>query len=658
MNQMNLGKKISLCFALLLLITLSLGGLALWNMNSLSNQSDKLAYEYVPEVSLANQVERYSLLTMFAARGYSLSEEEKYLATSRENLDKVENFLAEATGLSKGAASLEKLSEAKAAVREYKDLAEQVVAKNDKLAELRGRMDRTSAIYMKSCAELLQSQNEDIQLAFSEGASPLRAAEQLKKITVINEIIDKGNAAGIGNYKSQAARNPDLLKNTIQSFDRVEISFEKLRGTTNKEVNIRHIETAKQAGKDYKQAMEQFLVTWLEREGLNKKREEAGERVLIAAQTTSEAGVINTLNITKEAASNLSRASTLMISGLFLALIIGVIFSILITRSITVPINRIIEGLSSSAEQVNSASSQVSASSQELAEGASENAAALGETSSSLEEMSSMTKQNADNAGQANSLMAECKNIVVRAAESMSQMIVSMEEISSSGQEIGKIIKTIDEIAFQTNLLALNAAVEAARAGDAGQGFAVVADEVRNLAQRAAAAAKNTADLIEAAITKIDQGDSLLKSTDKAFREVETSSNEIAGLVGEIAAASSEQAQGIIQVNTAMGQMDQVTQKNAANAEESASASEELSAQAENMMEVVGELITLVSGSSVNENGRRVASPKTKSGGRIKNLAFSKKARIANSDPVMALESMETVKSKDMIPMADDFDGF
>jgi methyl-accepting chemotaxis protein len=281
-----------------------------------------------------------------------------------------------------------------------------------------------------------------------------------------------------------------------------------------------------------------------------------------------------------------------MIVGVVLALFLGIV----ITRGITKPIHRIIDALASGADQVSSASGQVSAASQSLAEGASEQAAAIEETSSSLEEMSSMTRLNAEHANQANKLMANAKSVVDRAGQSMTHMNQSMSEIASSGKEIGKIIKTIDEIAFQTNLLALNAAVEAARAGEAGAGFAVVADEVRNLAQRAAEAAKNTAGLIEGAIARINEGSELVRTTGEAFEEVAVTSNKVAELISEIAGASSEQAQGIDQVNQAVAQMDKVTQTNAANAEESASASEELNAQAESMLDVVGDLLALVAG--------------------------------------------------------------
>src|SRR5208337_4378558 len=180
----------------------------------------------------------------------------------------------------------------------------------------------------------------------------------------------------------------------------------------------------------------------------------------------------------------------------------------------------------------------------------------------------------------------------------MQNLTVSMNEISQAGEETSKIIKTIDEIAFQTNLLALNAAVEAARAGEAGAGFAVVADEVRNLAMRAAEAAKNTADLIEGTVKKIKEGSEVVQKTNTEFSEVQTSSARMGELVGEISAASVEQAQGIEQISKAVTEMDKVVQANSANAEESASASEEMSAQAEQMKQFVGELATMVGGAN------------------------------------------------------------
>jgi methyl-accepting chemotaxis protein len=274
----------------------------------------------------------------------------------------------------------------------------------------------------------------------------------------------------------------------------------------------------------------------------------------------------------------------------------GLALSGLMARSIARPVARIIHELSTGSEEISAAAAQVSATSQSLAEGASEQAASIEETSASLEEMASMTQQNADHARQANHLMTETNTVVVEANTSMHELTGSMQAISSASEETSKIIKTIDEIAFQTNLLALNAAVEAARAGEAGAGFAVVADEVRNLAMRAAEAARNTARLIEDTVTRVKDGAALVARTSEKFTGVASSAAKVGELVGEIATASSEQAQGITQVNTAVSEMDKVTQQNAAGAEESASASEQLNAQSEQLKAMVGDLMRVVEG--------------------------------------------------------------
>jgi methyl-accepting chemotaxis protein len=308
------------------------------------------------------------------------------------------------------------------------------------------------------------------------------------------------------------------------------------------------------------------------------------------------------------------QTNTVLFASAGAAMVFGILISFVMTRRIAGPLKGVIEGLQSSSEKVASASGQVSSASRDLAAGASEQAASIEETSSSLEEMSSMTRQNAQNAGQAHNLMREVAQVVGKADSAMEELIGSMTQMRDASRETSKIVKTIDEIAFQTNLLALNAAVEAARAGQAGAGFAVVADEVRSLALRTAEAARNTAGLIESTVTRIGVGADLVDKTSRAFSEVAAGAGRAGELVGGIAAASAEQAQGISALNTAVAEMDRVIQQNAATAEESAAASEELNAQAEQMKGFIRHLTILMEGirnggksASVEENMQAAA---------------------------------------------------
>ena len=277
----------------------------------------------------------------------------------------------------------------------------------------------------------------------------------------------------------------------------------------------------------------------------------------------------------------------------------GVLLAVLLTRSITRPLDQAISGLTQGAEQVNDASDQIENSSRMLADATSEQAAALEKTSASMEEMSAMIQKNADNAAQADRLMQAASHTVAEASVAMQELNTSMGEISRASAETQKIIKTIDEIAFQTNLLALNAAVEAARAGEAGAGFAVVADEVRNLAMRAAKAAHNTASLIEGTVSKIETGSGQVVRTGEVFSQVRDSTAMVGSLVAEISVSSREQAQGIEQVNKAIAEMDKVVQHIAASSEDSAAAASELHAQCGQSQAHVADMAAVIYGAAV-----------------------------------------------------------
>jgi methyl-accepting chemotaxis protein len=300
------------------------------------------------------------------------------------------------------------------------------------------------------------------------------------------------------------------------------------------------------------------------------------------------------LAATSEAsASKSARMRNLTIGFMLLALGVGgAVFWIVKQANATLRV--LAERMSDSANHVASAASQVSGASQALADGASQQAASLEETSASTEEIASITRKNADSAQQVAGLMKQTESSAVDVNQTLDRMVEKMKEIDSSSNKIARIIKVIDEIAFQTNILALNAAVEAARAGEAGLGFAVVADEVRNLAQRCAQAARDTAGLIEESIATSRDGNSRLDLMAGAVRSMTGNSARVKCLIDEVNIGSQEQSRGMEQISRAIIQMEQVTQRTAAGAEESASSGTELDIHAETLRGLVTEMREMV----------------------------------------------------------------
>ena len=246
-----------------------------------------------------------------------------------------------------------------------------------------------------------------------------------------------------------------------------------------------------------------------------------------------------------------------------------------------------LSGISDAALQVTTSSTQVASASEALAQGSTEQASAIQQITASIIDIAEKTKNNAQEASNAARLITDTIDNVKKGNAQMKDMMIAMEDINKSSESISKIIKVIDDIAFQTNILALNAAVEAARAGEAGKGFAVVAEEVRNLAAKSAAAASETAELIEDSIHKVEAGSKIADDTAQALEEITQVVSQSEAIINGIAEASNYQATAIAQIDQAIEQVSQVVQTNSATSEECAAASVELSNQANRMREML-----------------------------------------------------------------------
>lgn len=370
----------------------------------------------------------------------------------------------------------------------------------------------------------------------------------------------------------------------------------------------------------------------------------------------SKSDVVNDASSTSKIVSN----TELILSFVSLFFItIALFFGFIVGKSITKILKDIIVQLTTGANEVKSSSEQLSDASQDLASSASKQAASIEETSSSLEEMASQIKHTDENSSEAEQAMQAARPMVDRGVEAMSRMNVAMQDIRDSSDETSKIINTIDDIAFQTKLLALNAAVEAARAGEAGKGFAVVAEEVRNLAQRSADAAKNTSTLIQKSQESTLNGSKLAVDVSNSLQKISSEFGNVTTLVVEISTAAKEQADGITQLNSVMTDMDSVVQRNASASEQSAGVAQELTAQADELNQIVKRLANLAGVSSTPKlpnTSNSVKQEQYVANTDQKSSLISKPASISNKE---VFEDDLAMKPHELIPFdIDEFQEF
>ncbi len=612
MKNFSLSVKIGMGFGILILIASMLGGLAVWKMKGVKIQAGILSHEYIPELEVANEIERAAMNARLEIRGYALTQEKGYLEKGRESLKALKEHLERAAELQRQSPHLEKLAESlrnmKQAMDEYEKLVDETVQENEKIAKMRSDMDSSAEELTKNTSDFLGDQIRMMKEEITSKAGESELSERLLKISVINEIVVQINEIRVANFKTQATRDPEFLRSAIKLFGEGNKKIEEIRKITRTDSNIAAIDKIKGAAEEYRTAMNTLREAWLRLEDLDRKRGIAADGVLKEAKTTADKGVEDTLNVAAETVNALSSASNAMISGLVFALFLGILIAFFITRSIVNPmikgvefarkvaegdltaridvdqkdevgmlanaLKEMVQGLravvadvKTAARNVASGSQELSAGAEEMSQGASEQASAAEEVSASIEQMASNIRQNADNAMQTEKIARKSAEDAQEGGKAVAETVAAMENIAQK-------ISVIEDIARRTDLLALNAAVEAARAGESGKGFAVVASEVRKLAERSQISANEIAALSFTSVAIARKAGEMLEKIVPDIRKT-------AELVQEINAACAEQDTGAEQINKAIQQLDQVIQQNTSVSEEMASTSENLADQAE-----------------------------------------------------------------------------
>ncbi len=595
----SIGRRVGLGFAAVLVLAGLSGALTIFEVRTVRHAAEQMESEYVPEARLSAELEGQVGVLRLESQGFGLTSQRERLEAAHRELEGARHRLAELKTLSEAHPDLTVLRE------RVGQMGEQLQAFADRIDELtqaveaqtagRQGLDEVAATFVTDLAHLGATQYERFEHESSEGVAAEALRERVQKLRLVQLVEAELGQLRVVAAKAQINRDSAPIQAALPRFERVDAHLEELGNLLRVAADREELEAIVASATDYRRNMEAVARLTQELNEVGVACDALGAALLAESEELAMAGMDRTSEAALQSESRLDFTVRAVVFGFVGLIVIGLLISTRVVTRVRHTLMEISQSLAAGADQMVHASRQIAVAANQVATGATESAASLEETSASMEEVSSMLRRTSGHTEEASTLAHGAHESTAVGTERAEALNRAMESIKVSSGEISQIIKTIDEIAFQTNLLALNAAVEAARAGEAGAGFSVVAEEVRALAQRATNAARDSGEKIETAVRNSDLATSFAAELTVELGKIRERVTGVDRLIDSIAHSTREQSDGVEQINRAVRDIDQVTQTNAAAAEESASASEELTAEADSVRRLV-EHLELLSG--------------------------------------------------------------